>query len=62
MDEVTHYTCPHCGEDIQLAVDPTGGDEQHYIEDCPVCCNPNDLTIWFDEDGFATASAQPGNT
>ncbi|MEO0966367.1 MAG: CPXCG motif-containing cysteine-rich protein [Planctomycetota bacterium] len=62
MDEVTHYTCPHCGENIQLAVDPTGGDTQHYIEDCPVCCNPNDLTVVFDEQGLATASARPGNT
>lgn len=62
MDEVVFYTCPHCGEDIQLAVDPTGGDEQRYIEDCPVCCNPNDLTVRFDERGEATASAHPGNT
>lgn len=62
MDEVTHYTCPHCGETIQLAVDPSAGDHQRYIEDCPVCCNPNDLTITFDEDGYATATAEPGNT
>jgi hypothetical protein len=62
MDQTTEYTCPHCGESIQLAVDPSAGDRQRYIEDCPVCCNPNDLTVDFDEQGHAHATAQPGNT
>jgi hypothetical protein len=35
------YTCPSCGERIVVPVDQSAGDEQQYVEDCPVCCNPN---------------------
>jgi hypothetical protein len=38
MDVVA--TCPYCGEPIDLEIDETGGSEQHYIEDCSVCCRP----------------------
>ncbi len=33
-------TCPYCGEDVEIAVDPGGGEQQAYVEDCPVCCSP----------------------
>ncbi|MEX0655798.1 MAG: CPXCG motif-containing cysteine-rich protein [Phycisphaeraceae bacterium] len=59
MDETADYLCPHCGESIQIVVDPTGGAEQAYVEDCPVCCNPNLLRIDFDRVGRATVSAEP---
>lgn len=59
MDEIAEYICPSCGESIQVGVDPTGGSEQRYIEDCPVCCNPNALSVYFDEEGFAEVQAQP---
>lgn len=58
MDETAEYTCPSCGESIQVCVDPTGGAEQHYIEDCPVCCNPNALTVRFDREGLAMVEAE----
>jgi hypothetical protein len=32
--------CPHCGEIIDIAIDPGGGEEQEYVEDCSVCCRP----------------------
>lgn len=32
--------CPHCGASVQIALDPTGGTTQQYIEDCEVCCRP----------------------
>lgn len=59
MDETAEYTCPHCGEPIQIVVDPTGGDEQEYVEDCPVCCNPNTLAITFDRHGYASVTVLP---
>jgi len=59
MDETAEYTCPHCGESILLAIDPSGGDVQDYIEDCPVCCNPNQLRIMFDDQGQADILAEP---
>ncbi len=60
MDETIEYTCPHCGESILLAIDPSGGAEQRYIEDCPVCCNPNALRVVFDRVGGATVDVEPG--
>jgi hypothetical protein len=59
MDETIEYTCPACGESILLSIDPSGGDEQQYIEDCPVCCNPNQLTVTFDRQGRASVEAEP---
>ncbi|MEC9092871.1 MAG: CPXCG motif-containing cysteine-rich protein [Planctomycetota bacterium] len=39
------YLCDSCGEEIVVPIDPTAGDHQHYVEDCPVCCNPNVLVV-----------------
>ena len=39
------YVCPSCGERIVIPVDVSGGDEQQYVEDCPVCCNPNVIHV-----------------
>lgn len=39
MLETDFYHCPYCGEQAEAVLDLSGGD-QHYIEDCPVCCRP----------------------
>ena len=39
--------CPYCGESFETAVDHSGG-SQDYIEDCPVCCNPNVIHVELD--------------
>ncbi len=44
------YECPHCGERVDTAPDPGGGDEQEYVEDCPVCCRPNLIHATFSPD------------
>jgi Cysteine-rich CPXCG len=41
------YTCPTCGEQIVIPLDRSGGGEQEYVEDCPVCCNPNVVHVEF---------------
>lgn len=33
-------TCPYCGEQVDVEVDPTGMSLEQYTEDCPVCCRP----------------------
>ena len=33
-------TCPYCGEEVEISVDPGGGSSQSYVEDCAVCCSP----------------------
>jgi hypothetical protein len=45
------YTCPTCGERIVIPLDLSAGTEQRYVEDCPVCCNPNVIHVeLFDGD------------
>src|SRR5687767_2984072 len=46
-----HYICPTCGESIIIPLDPSSGSEQQYVEDCPVCCNPNVIHVEFFEVG-----------
>ena len=41
------YVCPTCGEEIVVPLDPSGGADQQYVEDCPVCCNPNVIHVEF---------------
>jgi len=51
-DEIT-YTCDSCGEEIVIPIDHSAGSRQNYVEDCPVCCHPNVITIELDESGEA---------
>lgn len=43
--------CPVCGEAVELVIDPTGGAVQEYVEDCPVCCAPWQVTVHVGLDG-----------
>ncbi|MBT3277674.1 CPXCG motif-containing cysteine-rich protein [Candidatus Thioglobus sp.] len=42
--------CPYCGEFVAIEVD-CSEPNQHYIEDCSVCCRPINIhtTIDFDQ-------------
>lgn len=53
------YVCGACGESIVVPLDPTGGAQQAYVEDCPVCCRPHRIQVEFDEDGSARVWAEP---
>ncbi len=48
-DEGT-YVCDSCGEEIVIPIDPSAGELQEYVEDCPVCCCPNVISVEFDAD------------
>lgn len=39
LETTTEVSCPHCGETITLFID-LSVEEQSYIEDCSVCCQP----------------------
>lgn len=57
MDDTGTYICDHCGEEIEVSIDPSAG-AQEYVEDCPVCCAPNVLRVWWDEAGTAGIEAR----
>ena len=45
MDDEASYICDSCGEEIVIPIDHTQGEHQQYWEDCPVCCNPNHISV-----------------
>lgn len=51
--------CPHCGETNELSLDPGGGPEQQYVEDCQVCCRPWRVTVRYGADGTADVFTEP---
>jgi len=36
-----------------VPLDYSQGQNQEYVEDCPVCCNPNVIFVEFSHDGQA---------
>ena len=45
--------CPYCGAPNEIALDPSGGRTQEYIEDCQVCCQPWYVRVEYRRDGTA---------
>jgi hypothetical protein len=62
MSELTEKTlsCPYCGELISVLIDDSFPD-QHYIEDCQVCCRPIVLDVSVDADGDVAVQARGEN-
>lgn len=59
MTSEADVTCPCCGEVVSIALDPGGGAEQEYIQDCDVCCRPWQVQVSYGRGGvqvWVTAS------
>lgn len=52
-DLETDVVCPYCGEPGTIVLDPGGGVEQEYVEDCQVCCQPWRVRVRYGADGVA---------
>ena len=49
MSDSFLVTCPYCGEEIELYLEPDiHGD---LVQDCEVCCNPWLIRVFTDEGG-----------
>lgn len=55
MQVTTEYLCAFCGEINLTFVDISAGMQQSYIEDCQICCRPNQLYLRVDEDTLEVA-------
>ena len=51
MQSEATYICDACGEEIVVPLDISGGENQEYVEDCPVCCRPNLIHVEIDGRG-----------
>ena len=48
MDDHFLVTCPYCGEEVEIYVEPdTRG---NFVQDCEVCCNPWRVSVSRDDD------------
>jgi Cysteine-rich CPXCG len=52
-DTEVEIVCPYCGAVVTIGLDPGGGSEQTYVEDCQVCCQPWHVHLRYDRDGVA---------
>ncbi|HEY2826199.1 MAG TPA: CPXCG motif-containing cysteine-rich protein [Pirellulales bacterium] len=51
MQNESSYICDSCGEEIVVPVDLSAGENQEYVEDCPVCCRPNVIHVTVEGGG-----------
>jgi hypothetical protein len=58
LADEARYVCADCGEEIVVPIDATAGASQSYVEDCPVCCHPQRITIEIDDDGSVRCWAE----
>ena len=49
MDDYFLVTCPYCGEQVEIYVEPDV--EGGLVQDCEVCCNPWLVRVYRDENG-----------
>lgn len=49
MQTTAEFFCAFCGEPNLTFVDLSGGYSQTYVEDCQVCCRPNQLYVTVDD-------------
>jgi hypothetical protein len=59
IDEAT-VECASCGERFELSIDTTGGREQSYVEDCPVCCRPMEIRVTCRPGEVLSVDVTPG--
>jgi hypothetical protein len=58
MQSESSYICDSCGEEIVIPIDLSAGESQQYVEDCPVCCHPNVVSVEVDAEGDIRAWAE----
>ncbi|MCH7784777.1 MAG: CPXCG motif-containing cysteine-rich protein [Bacteroidetes bacterium] len=51
------FLCPYCWENISMLLDDSI-DFNKYIEDCEVCCNPIEISVYFEKGQLSGFEAQ----
>lgn len=58
MEEIEHsFSCPYCFEPISMLLDGSIDDQQIYIEDCQVCCQPIEIRFQIIEGSLLSFDA-----
>jgi|TARA_B100001142_G_scaffold60601_1_gene59683 hypothetical protein len=53
-----YFDCPHCWEN-QLKLIDSSVNNQSFIEDCEVCCNPLDFNLSIQNNNIVSFSVIP---
>lgn len=51
------FQCPYCWEEISMLLDASVN-RQTYIEDCEICCNPIEISVYFEANELYKFEAQ----
>jgi uncharacterized protein YbaR (Trm112 family) len=57
LETPAEVACPYCGETITLLLD-LSVEEQSYIEDCSVCCQPMNVSYRVEDGELAAVSVE----
>ncbi len=60
-EDTSVVICPYCGEPNEIGLDAGSGEEQEYIEDCQVCCQPWQVVVHYLPDGSADVTVTPAD-
>lgn len=55
-EDIAFVTCPYCFESMEIWLDPDSSGSM--VQDCEVCCNPWDVYISRDEEGFPSVDVR----
>jgi transposase-like protein len=58
IQDTAGVVCPYCGEEVTVLLDPGGGRDQAYVEDCEVCCRPWAVRVRYTAEGEATVEVR----
>ena len=53
-----YFDCPHCWEN-QLKMIDSSVNNQNFIEDCEICCNPLEFNLSVIDNSLQSFSAVP---
>ena len=57
IEEDYSFSCPHCGVELSVRLDQTGGREQQFVQDCEICCRPIQIEVRFEGEDVVRFSA-----
>lgn len=60
-EENLSFSCPYCGTEMTIQLEPSAGQRQLLTTDCEICCRPIEVRARFDESGICEFSAEAEN-
>ena len=52
------FSCPHCGVELNVRLDASGGKMQQFVQDCEICCRPIQFEVRFAGEDVTHFSAE----